>query len=150
MPLPPVPTPPAGLWGTVLPDFLPRGSSFSVSCPRCLASQAPSLVSPHLPPLSRSLTHSGDVGCHRKAQDSRCPVQPALQTWLSRGSDLKGISQQQVQTELCLPLRGQPLGKTDPQFLRKLNTHLSYEPTIPHPGIHSREMKAYAPSQSFT
>lgn len=42
----PVPTPPAGLWGTVLPDFLPRGSSFSVSCRRCLAPQAPSPVSP--------------------------------------------------------------------------------------------------------
>lgn len=121
-----------------------------MSCPHCLASQAPSPVSPHLPPLSRSLTHSGGVGCHRKAQDSWCPVLPALQTWLSRGSDLKGISQQQVQTELCLPFWGQPLGKTDPQFLRKLNTYLSYEPAIPHPGIHSREMKACAHSQSFT
>lgn len=121
-----------------------------MSCLHCLASQAPSPVSPHRPPLSQSLTCSRGVRSHREAQDFWCLVLPALQTWAFRGSDLRGISQQQVQTELCLPLQGQPLGKTDPQFLRKLNTHLPYEPTIPHPGIHSKEMKAYAHSQSFT
>lgn len=65
MPIPPGHAPPAGRWGTILPDFLPSMApcspcaAFTVQLPR-----APSQVSPHLPPCSQSLTRSHGVRGH--------------------------------------------------------------------------------------
>ena len=148
MPMPPGHAPLAGLWGTILPDFLPSMApcspcpAFTVQLPR-----APSQASPHLPPRSQPHTlpwrrgsplSPGLLGClpFRLGR----PNAPMPQGYLTATGQNRTLSSS----------GGTATWENRSAVSYKVKHTFSYDPTIPHPGIHSREMKAYAHTQTFT